>query len=110
MAKLRKASTKKRSRRPVEIFVAKRFESSVSTLKNVLAHALQISLTSDSRFPLAAGFPVLPKFYFVEPDCTAAERAHPGSQRRLANNFADKELHLWGQSVYIISQLLGECY
>ncbi len=55
-----------------------------------------------------SGSPVLPQFYKVDYSEIEGERAKPHSQLRMANNFEDRTLFLWGQSVYIISQLLGK--
>ena len=57
---------------------------------------------------LFVGSPVLPQFYKVDYNEIDGERAKPHSQLRVASNFADRTLFLWGQSVYIISQLLGK--
>ena len=52
--------------------------------------------------------PVVPKYYYVPRDHLQAERADPGSQRKVASGEGSGgNLFLWGQSVYIISQLLG---
>lgn len=41
-------------------------------------------------------------------DCIDDERANPGSQMKIASSEGrNGNLFLWGQSVYIISQLLG---
>lgn len=53
--------------------------------------------------------PILPKYYFLPEGAIAQERQTPGSQSRVASNDADNgHMFLWGQSVYIISQLLGK--
>ncbi|KAK2190913.1 hypothetical protein NP493_65g06037 [Ridgeia piscesae] len=53
--------------------------------------------------------PIVPKYYYVSMDCIEAERAKPGSQKRVASSEGtDGNIFLWGQSVYIISQLLVE--
>jgi len=58
--------------------------------------------------------PIIPKYYYVSKDCVEAEKAYPGSQDRLpSNEDAEKgNIYLWGQSVYLISQLLSQllCY
>jgi len=60
------------------------------------------------RHVVAEG-PIVPKYYYVSMDCIEAERAKPGSQKRVASSEGtDGNIFLWGQSVYIISQLLGE--
>jgi len=53
--------------------------------------------------------PIIPKYYYVSKDCVEAEKANPGSQDRLpSDEDGDKgNIYLWGQSVYLISQLLG---
>jgi len=53
--------------------------------------------------------PIIPKYYYVSRENVEAEKANPGSQDRLASDEdAEKgHIYLWGQSVYIISQLLG---
>jgi len=53
--------------------------------------------------------PIIPKYYYVRRDFVDAEKANPGSQDRVASD-EDAEtgnIYLWGQSVYIISQLLS---
>ena len=53
--------------------------------------------------------PIVPKYYYVPEANIEAERADPGSQLWFPSNEGEKgNLFLWGQSVYIISQLLGE--
>jgi len=54
--------------------------------------------------------PIIPKYYYVSRDSVDAERSNPGSQDRVASDEdADTgNIYLWGQSVYIISQLLSE--
>ena len=53
--------------------------------------------------------PLLPKYYYVPAENVAAERANPGSQVRVASSEGEHDnVFLWGQSVYVISQLLGE--
>ena len=54
---------------------------------------------------------VVPKYYYIDKNNVEAERANPGSQPRFASSEGeDGSLFLWGQSVYIISQLLGKLY
>uniref|UniRef100_A0A5K3EN75 Phosphorylase b kinase regulatory subunit n=2 Tax=Mesocestoides corti TaxID=53468 RepID=A0A5K3EN75_MESCO len=57
--------------------------------------------------PLSEEYPWLPKFYFV-PECSIdAEKENPGSQERRSNfKLRMEPRFLWGQSVYIISQML----
>jgi len=53
--------------------------------------------------------PIIPKYYYVNKENVEAEKANPGSQDRTASD-EDAEtgnIYLWGQSVYIISQLLS---
>jgi len=53
--------------------------------------------------------PIIPKYYYVSKESMEAEKANPGSQDRVASD-EDAEtgnIYLWGQSVYIISQLLS---
>jgi len=53
--------------------------------------------------------PIVPKYYFVPAEYIEAERANPGSQPRDSSSEGENgNLFLWGQSVYIISQLLVE--
>ena len=52
--------------------------------------------------------PVLPKYYYVPRESIELEKANPGSQDRdPSGEGMGRNLFLWGQSVYIISQLLG---
>jgi len=53
--------------------------------------------------------PIIPKYYYVSRDGVDAEKANPGSEDRLASNEDAEQgnIFLWGQSVYIISQLLS---
>jgi len=54
--------------------------------------------------------PIIPKYYYVTRDNVDFEKGNPGSQDRLASD-EDAEtgnIYLWGQSVYVISQLLSE--
>ncbi|XP_074644676.1 phosphorylase b kinase regulatory subunit beta-like isoform X2 [Tubulanus polymorphus] len=46
---------------------------------------------------------VLPKYYYVPKESIEAEKANPGSQERLPSQDG---LFLWGQALFIISQLL----
>ncbi|XP_064639915.1 phosphorylase b kinase regulatory subunit beta-like isoform X2 [Lineus longissimus] len=55
----------------------------------------------------ADGGYVLPKYYYVPKDYIEGERAAPGSQSRMPSPEGSKEgLFMWGQAIYIISQLL----
>ena len=50
---------------------------------------------------------LIPKYYYVPHDRLEAERKKPGSQRRISSSEGeDGNIFLWGQAVYIISQLL----
>ncbi|ELT96852.1 hypothetical protein CAPTEDRAFT_4204 [Capitella teleta] len=50
---------------------------------------------------------VLPRYYYVAKEDLEAEKAHPGSQERHPSSEGENNnFFLWGQSVYIISQLL----
>jgi len=54
--------------------------------------------------------PIIPKYYYVTKENVEAEKASPGKQDRVASD-EDAEMdniYLWGQSVYIISQLLSQ--
>jgi len=53
--------------------------------------------------------PIIPKYYYVSKENVDSEKANPGSQDRVASDEdADTgNIYLWGQSVYIISQLLS---
>ena len=52
--------------------------------------------------------PLLPKYYYVREEDIEEEKANPGSCRRVPSGDKDNpEPFLWGQSLYIISQLLG---
>lgn len=51
----------------------------------------------------------MPKYYYVPNNLADEERKKPGSQIRYASSEGEGDnIFLWGQSVYIISQLLGE--
>lgn len=52
--------------------------------------------------------PVLPKYFYVPKSALEDERANPGSQHRVASNdgSCNNDLHIWGQSMLIISDLL----
>eukprot|EP00094_Tigriopus_californicus_P001874 TCALIF_01806-PB protein Name:"Similar to CG8475 Probable phosphorylase b kinase regulatory subunit beta (Drosophila melanogaster)" AED:0.09 eAED:0.09 QI:765/1/1/1/0.81/0.82/17/82/1165 len=54
------------------------------------------------------GDPVLPKYFYVPHSAMEDERANPGSQHRVASNdgSCNNDLHIWGQSMLIISDLL----
>ena len=68
----------------------------------------KVTYWNDKMTPLLkerADGKVLPRYYYVPIEKVEAERVKPGSQKRIAS---DEEVFLWGQSVYIISQLLGE--
>ncbi|CDI98216.1 phosphorylase b kinase regulatory [Echinococcus multilocularis] len=57
--------------------------------------------------PISEKYPWLPKYYFVPEGSVDAERANPGSQARRSNfKLRMEPRFLWGQSVYIISQML----
>ena len=54
---------------------------------------------------------VIPRYYYVPEVLMEAERLNPGSQDRLPNaenTDGDGEIFLWGQALFIISQLLVE--
>lgn len=53
------------------------------------------------------GFMLLPELYYVPADGIAAEKEHPGSQKRVAN---DNVPLIWAQSLYTIGLLLDEGY
>ncbi|KAI0220911.1 Phosphorylase b kinase regulatory subunit beta [Lamellibrachia satsuma] len=53
--------------------------------------------------------PIVPKYYYLSSHTIDDERSAPGSQTRYPSSEGqDGNLFLWGQSVYIISQLLVE--
>ncbi|VDM17108.1 unnamed protein product, partial [Hydatigera taeniaeformis] len=57
--------------------------------------------------PVSEKYPWLPKYYFVPEGSVEAERENPGSQARRSNFKLHMEPRfLWGQAVYIISQML----
>ena len=47
--------------------------------------------------------PVLPELYYVPPESIEAEREHPGSSRRLAN---ENRPLVWAQSLWVVGRLL----
>lgn len=51
---------------------------------------------------------ILPKYYYVEKENVEREKANPGSQEKVPSDEDGDSgiIFLWGQSVYIISQLL----
>lgn len=51
------------------------------------------------------GFMLLPELYYVPEESIAAEKEHPGSQDRVAN---DNVPLIWAQSLYTIGSLLDE--
>jgi len=54
--------------------------------------------------------PIIPKYYYVSRENVEAEKVSPGSQVKVASD-EDAEtgnIYLWGQSVYVISQLLSQ--
>ena len=52
----------------------------------------------------------MPRYYYVPAENVEAERLRPGSQIRVPSTEGENDnLFLWGQAVYIISQLLREC-
>lgn len=52
---------------------------------------------------------LLPMYYYVPKDLIEYEQMNPGSRRRMASPEGSTEgIFLWGQAIYIISQLLGE--
>ena len=60
-------------------------------------------------FFIFPGF-ILPKYYYVDKENVELEKASPGSQEKIASDEGGDtgKIFLWGQSVYIISQLLGK--
>lgn len=53
------------------------------------------------------GDPVVPMYFSVPKDCIQQECASPGSQKRIPSAEGSPEsLFMWGQSMYIIAQLL----
>ena len=53
--------------------------------------------------------PVVPKYYYVPKEDVEAERASPGACRKIPSGEGQgQNLFLWGQSLYIISELLGK--
>jgi len=56
--------------------------------------------------------PIIPKYYYVSRDSVEAEKANPGSQDRLPSDEDAEKGHifLYGQAVYIISQLLSKLH
>jgi hypothetical protein len=57
----------------------------------------------------ATGY-ILPKYYYVEKHNVELEKANPGSQEKISSDedSENSNIFLWGQSVYIVSQLLGK--
>ncbi|CAG0883522.1 unnamed protein product [Cyprideis torosa] len=51
---------------------------------------------------------LMPMFYYVPYDCVSYEKAEPNSQPRVSSSTGGSadDVFLWGQSIYIISQLL----
>ena len=49
----------------------------------------------------------MPKYYYVPTGNVETERGEPGSTNLEVSGEDDENIFLWGQSVYIISQLLG---
>lgn len=57
--------------------------------------------------PISEKYPWLPKYYYVPEGSVDAERENPGSQARRSNfKLRMEPRFLWGQAVYIISQML----
>ncbi|KAG1714606.1 putative phosphorylase b kinase regulatory subunit beta [Nymphon striatum] len=55
------------------------------------------------------GDTIVPQYYYVDSENVAAEKANPNSQVKhpyIANNKNGCKVFMWGQSMYIISQLL----
>ncbi|XP_064610521.1 phosphorylase b kinase regulatory subunit beta-like [Liolophura sinensis] len=51
----------------------------------------------------------VPKYYYVPADVLMLERSRPGSQRKVASlEGSNGTIFLWGQAVYLVSQLLVE--
>ena len=56
--------------------------------------------------PVSEKYPWLPKFYFVPEGALDAEREKPGSQAKRSNfKLRMEPRFLWGQAVYLISQM-----
>ncbi|OWA49777.1 Phosphorylase b kinase regulatory subunit beta [Hypsibius exemplaris] len=54
---------------------------------------------------------VIPRYYYVPEEMIEAERLNPGSQDRLSSNEdpdGEGDIFIWGQALFIISQLLVE--
>ena len=58
--------------------------------------------------------PLVPKYYYVPKDLVELEKKNPGSQPKnptqhgvVLDNPKRENIFLWGQSVYIIAELLG---
>lgn len=52
---------------------------------------------------------VLPEYFYVPRDAVSAEKESPGTQRRLpVPDRSSNTLFLWGQAIYILSQLLND--
>ena len=53
--------------------------------------------------------PVLPEYFYVTEQNISYEQSEPGSQPRMSSECGKgSNLFMWGQSLYIISQLLYE--
>lgn len=53
---------------------------------------------------------LVPKYYYVAKEHMELERCNPGSQPKIASPEGTTDgVFLWGQSLYIIAQLLSEC-
>lgn len=56
------------------------------------------------------GHAIIPKYYYVPADFVEAEQKKHGSQKRFPSNSGrDGMLFLWGQALYNIAKLLGQC-
>ena len=51
---------------------------------------------------------VLPRYYYVPKESIEKERANPGSIERVPDS--NKEVFLWGQSIYLLAKLIGEIF
>lgn len=59
--------------------------------------------------PVSEKYPWLPKFYFVPEGSLDEEREKPGSQARRSNfKLRMEPRFLWGQAVYIVSQMFSK--
>lgn len=89
-------------------FILIEYFDSVITIINIIKCKLA------NGFCCAVG-KIVPKYYYVPSHFVEQERNAPGTQARvsssegkiLVNRQTRDNLFLWGQSVYIISQLLG---